>query len=93
MVLAGVQSFEELGLGGDFVVELGDELAEAVEGVGVAAAGYGEVEHSGYFQGELVFAVYGAAVSHFHGVGQLEDGVVEGVFGAREAARPVLTGR
>ena len=82
VVLTGVQGLEELGLSGDFVVELGYEFAEAVERMGVAAAGYRQVQHSGHFPGELVFAVYGAAVGYFHGVGQLEYRVVKGVLRA-----------
>ena len=79
--VALAEGSKELSFVVNFVGELGNELAETMGAVGVAATGYREFEELGGGGGETVFFVRGAAVGNFHGVNQLEDRVLRGFFG------------
>ena len=63
---------QELGLVEDFVGELGDEFAQPVGAVSVAAAGYRQVQPEGHLGREAIFLVRSASVGDFDGVDHLE---------------------
>ena len=81
MEIAAVQRRDELAFVEYFVGKFGDEFAQPVSAVGVAAARNGEVQPTGDFGGEIVFLFRGAAVGDFDSIGELEYRMLHGDFG------------
>ena len=63
----------------DFIGKGGNIAAQAVNRMGIAAAGYRHSQLAGHGHGKGVFLVRRAAVDHFHGIGQLKYRMGQGI--------------
>ena len=71
-----MQRGQKLGFVENLVGELRHKPAQPVGAVGVAAAGYGQIQQVGHVGREAVFIVGGAAIGDLDGVSQLENRMV-----------------